>query len=197
MIKKCVLSSGNVYYYKKGCSQLVSYGMIVSTKNEFLGGYICKEANRKFKTFSTLKNTTISVVDEMPSINNLDISKFCSWIGSAERLFSKGQNIMVSDYEFCSEGTSSISHACDERRFYFQSLGADELYNSKIKCPLWAIIANHVAIFGVAKFKETFFRGRDIDSCESDLSMNETTRYYSGSFKAPAFYLRAIVNHVM
>jgi hypothetical protein len=189
---RILLSSGNTFYYLEANSDVISTAFIVDTQKNFLGGFAGQEADRKFKAFSSLNNVIVEETNEVPSMDNLKYDQFKEWIGTASRLFENGLNFYLCDNVHGAQGTSSASRACDERQYYFKVVGLDMLFRSDKKCPVWALIANHLSIFGSKEFRETFFRGRDLESAKSDdaVACMYISRYYGGSFKAPAYYIR-------
>ena len=190
--KRILLSSGNTFYYLEANSDVISTAFIVDTQKNFLGGFAGREADRKLKAFSSLKNVIVEETNEVPSMDNLKYDQFKQWIGTASRLFEIGLNFYLCDNVHGRSGTSSASRACDERQYYFKVVGLDMLFRSDKKCPVWALIANHLSIFGRKEFRETFFRGNDINTATSDsvVSSKYVSRYFNERFKAPAYYIR-------
>lgn len=190
--KRIILSSGNIFYYSKSNSDVISTAFIIDNQKNFLGGFAGKEADRKVLAFSKLNNVTIEEDVDIPSMKTLKYDRFINWVGSASRLFEKGLDFYLCDNLHGAEGTSSASKACDERRYYFEIVGLGMLFKSNKKCPVWAMIANHLSIFGSKAFRETFFRGSDIENATNDECVDSkyVSRYSEKGFKAPAFYIR-------
>lgn len=190
--KRILLSSGNTFYYLEANSDIVSTAFIVDTQKNFLGGFAGREADRKLKAFSSLNNVIVEETNEVPSMDNLKYDQFKELIGTASRLFENGLNFYLCDNVHGAEGTSSASKACDERQHYFNIVGLDMLFKSNKKCPVWALIANHLSIFGSKDFRETFIRGNDVDRATTDEIVDSkfVSRYSKRGFKAPAYYIR-------
>lgn len=188
-VTKITLSSGNVFYHEAGSSDRFSVAYVVSPDLEFLGGFLASEADRKLAAFKSL-----GLVESVESGINLkfcNFNKFSSLIGTASRFFELGISIEVSDYEDCN-GTSSKAQSCDERKAYYEVVGCAEIFKSSRKFPLWALIANHLAIFGAKDFRETFFRGNE-EYPQKEMSQTASTKWSKNkTFKAPAAYVRAI-----
>ena len=194
---RILLSSGNIFYYLEASSNVISTAFIVDNQKNFLGGFAGKEADRKLKAFSGLNNISIEKNVTVPTIDTLKFDQFNKWIGTASRLIQTGLNFYLCDNHHGANGTSSVSHACDERQYYFKIVGLDTLFQSDWKCPVWAMIANHLSIFGRKEFRETFFRGNDIETADRDQTVdsNYVTRYSKASFKAPAYYIRSALQN--
>ena len=199
-MKKIKLSSGNTYYYSPkvdgdtwGHGAKIATGFYVSPQGVFLGGVAGKEAERKFKVFSSMSGNEVTTLERMPDMSQFDYAEFCGWIGSASKLFMDHMNFVFNDRDH--GGSSSVSSACDERQYYFKAVGLEEMYQTRIGCPMWAIIANHLSVFGKHNFRQTFMRGSELKETSSDQRVDDefTTRYTKESFKAPAYYLRKVV----
>jgi hypothetical protein len=221
MVTRITLGSGNEFYHSQGNSEKVSVAMVVTPENKFIGGFAGKEADRKLKAFTdytVMKNVTIvplkkintyrnvvisrhgysetvqvkvetEVPHTFPNIKDLDTSMFCKWIGTASGLFA-----FHPLFDLVDKHHASRASACDERRYYFKAVGLEKLMDSYISCPMWALIANHLSIFGKEQFRETFFKGLDMNTAQSDMCVHtKITRYSNNDFKAPAYYLRKAV----
>lgn len=206
MITRIQLSSGNLFYHRAATGSEVAIACIVSRNNQFLGGYAGKEADRKLSIFRKIGTSvtesgityaqgyaeTINV--QFPVISRLDMSLFNSWIGTASLLIEKYGDLFISDAD------SDAACACPDRERYYRTVGlAEELWDRGKSIPLWAFVANHLSIFSKENFRETFFRGYDLDSTDRDLTVMQKycrTRYDSCGFKAPAAYLRLLVSNL-
>ncbi len=191
MTVKYVLSSGNFYFFFPENSNKIAYGFFCTPNNVFLGGVLDKEAVRKARTFEQLGcQKEICVI---PELSELDYNEFSDKLGSASRYFKMSINMWISDYTDC-DGTGSSARSCDERRYYYMAAGLQNCYNSRKRFPLVLFIANHISIFSVKNFRETFFSGSE--GFESDSRIcDRKTRYFHGEFKAPAFYVRAVIQN--
>lgn len=194
MIKRVILSSGNEFYYLKESNSYISHAY-VKRGNVFLGGFLGKEADRKFAAFSNLSNTTVEqysivVEDFFVQLNLLDKTEFSHKLGTASSLFLNNFIKVVNDLDYC-DGTSSKAQSCDERRNYYKAVGTENLFRSNLKFNLGLFIANHLAVFSVKDFRETFFKGCE-EHPQKDVRLYTKTRYYNDVFKAPAAYVRAL-----
>jgi hypothetical protein len=190
------LASGNTFFYLPETDEQFSTAFIIDEKLNFVGGFLCDEADRKLAAFSKLQNVkietvTVSIVQQFLGWAKLD--DFAAKLGAASSLFLNNWNRMISDRQDC-DGTSSRAESCDDRQYYYESVGCYKLFKSSKRFPLWALIANHVAIFSVEKFRLTFFRGYD-DNPQKEAYVETKSRYRDGSFQAPAAYIRAFCIH--
>lgn len=183
---KIKLASGNIMYYSKHDNCTVSTAFIISPDNTFLGGFAGLEADRKLIAFKALKGVEITTIDTIPSVKSFNTDTFCQWIGTASKLFLDHTDFMVNDRE------NGAPNACSERQYYFKAVGLESMYETRIECPIWALIANHVSVFGVTNFNQTFMRGSELKHTSSDERVDDKfkTRYFKDNFKAPAYYLR-------
>jgi hypothetical protein len=196
-IKRIELVSGNVFYYSPETNESFSFACVIndSTKT-FLGGFVCMEADRKLDAFSKLNGTKSSEVQSFPYLKDYTMDNFLQQLGTASPLFVRSLTITVNDYEHCN-GTSSKAQSCDERSSYFEVVGMKRVFKSSKSYPVWAMIANHLSIFGAKSFRETFFHGYELDSARKDNVVSvKDTRFSKQNFKAPAAYVRALVNAV-
>lgn len=198
-MKTIVLSSGNTFYYKEQSEQLAQ-GWIISTNNEFVGGFLGLEANRKLAAFSKLSGVTISSCDSNEGFNilqNCNLNMFAEKMGAVSSIFTKSFFTEVSDMYDCN-GTSSKAESCDERQNYYDVVGCSAAFKSDKRFLLGLFIANHVSVFSWNHFRETFFKGKE-NPCKDDfLELNNSWAkwvYAKKGFKAPAAYVRALANN--
>lgn len=185
------LASGNTFFYKPETSDEFSSAFIVDDNFNFVGGFLCDEADRKLAAFSKLQNVKVSQIANVLPFTMVKFDNFAAKLGAASTYFLRHWNLMISDREDCN-GTSAKSQSCDDRQYYYKKVGCDKLFKSSKRFPLWAFIANHVAIFGVENFRQTFFKGSE-QNPEKGLMVETKTRYNkSGTFQAPAAYVRAL-----
>lgn len=191
---KITLASGNVFYHSAQINRdTVSFALVVRG-NTFLGGFMCREADRKLEIFSRLNPLAVETTEDKTLIESLDFTGFAKKLGSLESLFLKNLYLIISDYRNC-DGTSSKAESCDERAKYYYTVGCEVCYKSYIEFPLWAFVANHVSIFGVENFRETFFKGKDNPEKDDFIEVNASWKklvYSTEGFKAPAAYVRAL-----
>ena len=189
------LASGNTFFHKPESSDEFSSAFIVDDNFNLVGGFLCEEADRKLAAFSKLQNVKVSQVTNALPFDMVKLDNFAAKLGAASTYFLRHWNLMISDQEDCN-GTGSKSQSCSDRQYYYNSVGCRKLYGSSRRFPLWAFIANHVAIFGVENFRQTFFKGSE-QNPEKDLLVETKTRYDKfGRFQAPAAYVRAICQSV-
>lgn len=199
-MKKLTLGSGNVFYYYPESSDLLAFGFIVSPDKEFVGGYMCLEADRKYAVFSKLNNVTVAECSDEEGFQILracDRTKFAEKLGAASRPFTIGFDLMVNDLGDCN-GTDSTAQSCDERMFYYEVVGCQAAFKSSKSFFLGLFVANHVSIFSWNNFRETFFRGKEQapekDDVVSDVESWKKYVYVVQCFKAPAAYVRAFIS---
>jgi hypothetical protein len=207
MATKITLVSGNVFYHLPENSDSFSVAYIIDKNLNFIGGFLADEADRKLAAFAKLQNVKVETksivrksnefcdhneeVEVQPlNMNYINFDNFAAKLGAASKLFLDNWNRGVSDYQDCN-GTNSRAQSCDERIHYYNTVGCSRLYKSRKLFPIWAFIANHVSIFGVENFRETFFKGYEHDP-QKDCVVEKDTRYTRGYFKAPAAYVRAL-----
>jgi len=183
---KIILSSGNIFWYTPGDENHIAVAFASNPSKEFLGGFAGLEATRKFVAFEKLATAESC---KSPNIKDFNLDAYAEKLGAAQPLFINGL-FSFNDNDHCN-GTSSIAETCDSRQDYYKAVGLQSLYGSSIKCPFWALIANHLSMFGAKHFRESFFRGGDF---QKDLVSEMPTRYYKGSWRAPAAYCRALSN---
>lgn len=186
------LKSGNVFYRlpltKASIPLAVVLKPIANNKYEFIGGYAGKEVIRKLRTFNALSGTSIVNI-EPPRMKDVNFDNFLSSLGRYGTMFKPYLFVTLIDDKH--GGMHSESTACDSRRYYYRAVGLDKFYKSKKGCPIWAMIANHVAIFGIEKFAETFALNNDAStSLAVNLSIfSRKHKYEIEKFYAPAYYL--------
>jgi hypothetical protein len=193
-MKSIKLSSGNVYYYEDTKNDFIPFGFIVSQDDTFKGGFLGLEAKRKYAVFSKLANV------EIQEQSNYDLSKvkleeFAEKLGAASSSFIKGFNVLCNDRDDA-DGTDSTAESCDDRSRYYKTVGLESAFKSKKQFQIGLFIANHIAIFGVANFRYTFFKGKDDPSKDDELdnsSIFMKNVYAKCGFKAPAAYVRALL----
>lgn len=196
-MRKILLSSGNSFYYSKGNNDQLASGWIISTKNEFLGGFLGIEADRKFAAFSKLSNTVITDCEEVEGVNalkNASLDKFAEKMGAVSTIFKSSFFTEVRDLDDC-DGTSSTAESCDERKEYYDVVGCKAAFKSNKMFLLGLFVANHVSIFSWNHFRETFFKGKENPEKDDALDFNNSWSkwvYVKKGFKAPAAYVRAL-----
>lgn len=195
MYKRITLASGNVYFFFPGNNDKAPYGFIIDNYNNFVGGYLCNEAIRKAQAFSSLKNTIVQDVTKHPAMETVKFENFAEKLGTASKWFIQYGSLVFNDLDYCN-GTNSRAESCDDRYCYYKAVGCEMLFKSKKEFPLWAFIANHLAIFSQNNFRITFFRGNEEFIGKDRVVENIKTRYYNSSFKAPAAYVRALCSNV-
>ena len=193
-MKSIQLSSGNIYYYEDNKTDFISYGFIVSSDNTFKGGFVGKEAKRKYVIFSKLKGVEISLNSNY-NLSDLKLEEFANKLGSVSSLFIKGFNTLCNDKRDA-DGVSSQAESCDDRERYYNTVGLHAAFKSDKRFYVGLFIANHVAIFGLHNFRYTFFKGKDDPSKDDELEDSRIPRkniYENCGFKAPAAYVRALL----
>lgn len=199
-MKKIILSSGNTFYYLKGNNDQLASGWIISKSLDFIGGYLAKEANRKFTAFSNLPNTTVTSCYEVEGLETLkaaSLDMFAEKMGSVSNIFKASFFSKVNDLEDC-DGTSSRAESCDERKHYYDVVGMGKAFKSNKFFLLGLFVANHVSIFSWNHFRETFFKGKENPSKDDFLELNKSWAkwvYVKKGFKAPAAYVRALAQY--
>jgi len=191
-MKSVKLLSGNTFYYESSSSEQIAFGFIVSPDDTFVGGFLGKEAERKYAVFSKLKGVTLS--NSNYDLRKLKLEVFAEKLGAASRSFVKYFFTEVRDMRDC-DGTSSSAQSCDDRGRYYKTVGLDEAFKTYKSFLLGLFIANHVSIFGIQNFRMTFFRGKDNPSKDDNLERDEIFMknvYDTCGFKAPAAYVKAL-----
>lgn len=193
-ITKITLGSGNIFYHFPESDDAAEFAVVTDSKKKiFLGGFMCKEANRKLVAFSKHGSVEENTQDLL-SISGLDTQAFASKLGSAEKIFIKMFTTLVSDRENF-DGTSSDAQSCDSRLDYYKVVGIESIYGTRKRFAVGIMIANHFAIFGANNFRHTFFRNNDNVEKDSNVDLKNYMKYSWSSndtFKAPAPYLRAL-----
>lgn len=189
---RITLKSGNSFYHYPETETHLQFAFVISKEKEFLGGFLCAEAQRKLETFK--KFGVMEEAEYEITFADFSFEEFAKKLGSVKSLFEKSirHSIWVSDLADA-DGTSSSAQSCSDRRAYYFAIGAEEAYNTEKKFPLFLLIANHLAIFGAKKFRKTFFNNSNAEFL-SDQFDSEYTRYSRYGFKAPSYYVRALVN---
>ncbi len=193
-MKSIKLSSGNTYYFDDSNSNFVTYGFIVNPDDTFKGGFLAKEAIRKYATFSKLSGVEITS-DVTYDLKKLKLQEFAEKLGSASASFINNFHKEVNDLDDA-DGTCSRAQSCDDRQRYYVTVGLDCAFKSHSKFTIGFFIANHLAIFGVNNFRTTFFRGNDNPQKDDELERSEIFMknvYSDCGFKAPAAYVKALV----
>ncbi len=196
MVKMITLASGNTMLYLPETDENFSQAFIVDNSFNFVGGFLCDEADRKVVAFQKLQNievkeTSTEVFHQF--LNWCKFDDFAAKLGSASSLFLQNWHKQVSDLGDC-DGTESRAESCGDRRHYYKAVGCERLYKSSMRFPLWALIANHVSVFSLDNFRHTFFRGHD-DNPMKGAHVEVVSRYSNRSFQAPAAYIRAFCTH--
>lgn len=191
MHKRIILASGNHFYHVAETGQNFSTAFIVDKNLNFIGGFLADEADRKLKSFSNLKNTTVETINNTVCIEIVNFLKFSEKLGSVSKLFLESRFLLVNDLDYC-DGTSSLAESCDDRLDYYKAVGCKKLYKSRRHFPIWAFVANHVSIFGCENFRQTFFKGNELDPSKDDNVTGFSTRYSKHGFKAPAYYVKVL-----
>lgn len=190
MVTMITLASGNTFFYLPETYDVASYAYIVDDNFNFVGGFLADEADRKLAAFSKLQNVKVAEATTGLPLHMVNFDNFAAKLGAASTYFLR-KTLMISDYEDCN-GTYSHAKSCSDRQYYYKAVGCSRLYRSRKRFPVWAFIANHVAIFGVENFRQTFFRGAEANPA-TGLMVDASTRYdKSGRFQAPAYYVRAV-----
>lgn len=192
-MKSITLSSGNIYYFEGRKAGFLPFGFLISQDNTFKGGFLGKEAERKYAAFSKLAN--VEIQEQVTyDISNIKLQEFADKLGSVSSLFIKYFFKEVNDKRDC-DGTSSNAQSCDDRNRYYKTVGIERAFKSSDKFLLGLFIANHLSIFGVNNFRLTFFRGKDNPSKDDELNSSEIFMknvYDNCGFKAPAAYVKAL-----
>lgn len=180
MITRIKLSSGNEFFYVPTTHKRLSYAFVVKG-NQFIGGFLAKEADRKLKCFSRLKNVVIERSVDMV-LPELDFTEYGKQLDCLTR---KGLvKTEISDLTHADGGLSRAGTCCS-RQYYYYAMGMNEAYNSKKRFPLWGLVANHLSIVGRGNFDDTFYQGNP-----------EDTRYSQQSYQAPGYYLKHLVSQL-
>lgn len=190
------LASGNTFFHSPETETSFQYAFVIDDSLNFMGGFLCTEADRKLEAFRNLPNVRIECVTDTVMSQFFGWAKFeqyADFLGTASSIFLNNREVMVSDTEDCN-GTSSRAESCSERRHYYCAVGCRQIYGSSKKFPLWALIANHLSIFGATSFRYTFFKGYEQEP-QKGVQVEVKSRYYERPFKAPAAYVRAFCSH--
>lgn len=195
-MKSILLSSGNRYYYEDSKNGFLSFGFLVSQDDTFKGGFLGKEARRKYAIFSGLKGVVTLHQNVTYDLKKVKLQEFAEKLGSASVIFIKNFIKEVNDLDDFN-GTGSKAQSCDDRVRYYRSVGLDEVFKNRLRFTVGLFIANHISIFGVANFRETFFRGKNEpepgDSVDLDTLFKKNV-YDDCGFIAPAAYIKALCN---
>lgn len=202
MFYKIVLKSKNIFFYIPFYNDTLERAFVTCpNEQKFIIGYAGEEANyRKDNILNNYTGIKVSSSDtpkkaQFPLVENLDFSEFNQRLGTASWFTDtcNKRSELMNDFF---DDTSST--ACDERLRYFVNVGIAKLYKENIDCPLWAIIANHLSVFGEWAFRDTFFK--NVDSLENLLfdevifpKEHHLTRYGHNFFKAPAYYFQKVL----
>lgn len=199
-MRKTLLSSGNSFYYWKETNDQLACGWIISTNEEFVGGFLGKEADRKFAAFSKLSNTVVTDCDEeegYKALVNSSKDKFAEKMGAVSTIFKEAFDLLVKDLNDC-DGTSSTAESCDERKEYYDVVGCSAAFKTNKAFLLGLFVANHVSIFSWNHFRETFFKGKENPDKDDFMNLDKSWAkwvYAKKGFKAPAAYVRALANN--
>lgn len=184
---------------------LPTYALCIVLEDDFIkGAFLGKESSRRHRILSQYMNhVVLNNYDEQLFFLNIREMNFHSVIRQHPLYYwiEKSKSIVIDDYNDC-DGISSKAKSCDERRYYYYRVGmGDFFYNTRSKFYLSMFILNHISFFGV--IAEDVFFGRNSYSYDNTISkdisvVNElpkyTKRYYGVNFKAPAYYVRAVIN---
>lgn len=187
------LSSGNIYYYEESSKRRLAHGFVVSPDDTFIGGFLAKEAERKYAIFSKLPGVE-NLGDCLYDRSKLKLDEFAEKLGAASRYFKLYFHKEVRDLRDC-DGVNSRAESCDDRLRYYKTVGMEEAFKTNKSFLLGLFIANHVSIFGVQNFRTTFFRGKDEPLKDDNLEADEIFAknvYDTCGFKAPAAYVKAL-----
>lgn len=189
-------------FYHHSDTGNVNYAMVVDAQNTFLGGFLGEEADRKLTAFRQLPSTFTIENQVFPNMEMINFIPFSEKLGAASPLFLNSKFITINDREDCN-GTMSNAESCESRQHYYKAVGLGHVFMTYRKFPVWAFIANHIAVFGVNNFHSTFFRGADSYKKGLVVYTSEYTTRYSRKymddcnyvlFQAPAAYVRALVH---
>lgn len=184
---------------------LPTYALCIVLEDDFIkGAFLGKESSRRYRILSQyMNNVVLNGHDEQLFFFNIKEMNFHSVIRQHPLYYwiEKSKSIVIDDWNDC-DGTSSNAKSCDERRHYYYRVGMGEFfYNNRSKFYLSMFILNHISFFGNIA-KDVFF-GKSDYSFENDIMqgrhvLNElpeyTKRYNGVNFKAPAYYVRAVIN---
>ena len=194
MAVKYLLKSGNLFHFHPETDDKIAYGFFYTPDGVFLGGVLDQEAVRKKNTFEQLGCRWCESRFDW-TISELNFKPFAEKLGSVSHYFMRSKEMWISDLRDC-DGTDSHSNSCSERRYYYMAAGLMNCYISNKKFNLAIFIANHVALFSVKDFRKTFFTDSINQDFESEgTHYNVKTRYSNCDFKAPAYYVRAMVQN--
>lgn len=189
------LKSGNLFFFKRKAGW-VDMAMVISPEDVFLGGFAGREAKRKLAAFKKIAVEEFELLNkDFPCISRFNLIPFSEKLGAVSELFLKNASQVFNDIDDC-DGTSSHAQSCSDRRNYYKSSGLIQLYDSSIKCPIWAFVANHLSIWGTENFRYTFFKVDGVFQTDVRLSVEDSyivkTKYSKEGFKAPAYYFKAL-----
>jgi hypothetical protein len=192
-MKAVRLLSGNTYYFQEETNSVLAHGFLLSPNNAFKGGYLGKEAIRKYAVFSKLNGVTV-LSNVEAQLEDADFNEFAEKLGTISNIFKSTFFKFVNDLDDAN-GTSSKAQSCDDRQRYYRTVGIDEAFKTSKGFMLGLFIANHVSIFGVENFRTTFFKGKDEPVKDDELDSSSIFMknvYADCGFKAPAAYIRAL-----
>jgi hypothetical protein len=191
------LKSGNHFYYSDEGDFAEAF--VKGFNREFLGGFLCRTANRKMRIFMGHEDTILFEIPRslyLKTKESLNVEPFLEGLGGAAYIFKDHFFKDVAD-----QPASRDANACSERQTYYEAAGCPELYNSQKAYTLGMLLANHVSVFTRKRFRETFVREKE---ARSELRIKNFRKASSGrfhsygvtEFKAPAWYLMNLVNEL-
>lgn len=188
------LKSGNcaLFFYCEGIPH-----MLVLNRQTVIGGCFGMEADRKKKLFLRIKvpYRRFAYYDgfSLSDARSLGVYLRCLDWSHVERETNLGNIIEKACHSVIKDDNVYISSdACDSgRRGYYKAVGMHRYaYYSGIQFVLIMLILNHITIFGVRNFRETFFRGKNEPEADDVVGMMRMRYSKADYFKAPAFYIR-------
>jgi len=183
---------------------------VILEDNLIKGAFLGNEATRKYGILSNYMDNSLILSNYMDNSLLLGDSAGSFFMSIPEMNFhpvimenslfywiEKSKGILISDYQNCG-GLDSQAKSCDERKHYYYKVGMARFYKSNRPFYLSMFILNHISFFGNELSKNVFF-GRMDTHVVSDNTVREklpkhTVRYSPSTFKAPAYYVRAVIN---
>jgi len=182
---RVTLKSGNYYYYFPQTETTLSVGVVVTPQLVVVGGFASSEADRKLQVFMNIG----VAIDEAASvdINALNFKPVFNSLGRYGRLFFPYINVMIAD-----NMAGSVS-ACSDRYRYWRATGLSIMVDkANIQVPIWAIVLNHLSIFGRNQFDYSFAGKSERIESDSilDISIFKAKhRYALDPIRTPAIFL--------
>jgi len=186
--------SGNTFHFKPADEDLMDLGVVLQD-NIVIGAFAGKEAIRKNLAFSNLPNTVVHPDVQFPT--SMDFEPIFQSIQRYGEMFYPFKDVIVRD-RMSHDGSTN---ACTSRYEYWRSVGLDVMVdNRQIGIPMWAIILNHLSIFGRNNFQRSFVADKNEPQIgvwiSTQTSIFRNKHKYQKEYLSPAIYLLRLGRHV-